>query len=332
MSTKTKTCCPNCQKAFDVPTEYLGKRATCASCKTKFVVTAPEPKATDLEDYALQAVESSFPAWMSSPAQPQSVPIALAPIQSEPLVTAVQKPSQLPPPTPTQYKAKSKRFVDAKIWVPIVVGLCSLVVGYFAGREHLKYQVRSTVQQAFQNAFPGIAAASKPASTPSVTKATQPPPELPPLSIGQQFQQTGFSLALTKATIAKAKLKSSFGDNTVESDEDQLILSFTFSNTEDRKQRAFHDGGSTFSSSKLRLKDDVGNVIRGVDFGFSAKLIGTLDSYHDIPPGESVNHIKVFSLPLPKTKYVVLTIDLTCLGGDGEMSYLIPMASISRKQ
>ncbi len=308
MST-TKTSCPNCSKAFDVPTEYLGKRATCASCKNKFVVAAVEPIAP-VDGYARQA-EPAFP----DPAEPP------------------YKPTQSPPPTPSQAKpvpvmAPAKRFVEPKTWVPVLVGVCSLVVGFFAGREQMKYQIRSTMQQAFQSAFPGLA--PKPAANANVTKAPA-PVELPPLAIGQRFEKPGFALALTKASIGKAKLKAVIGKTTFESDDDYLIMSFMFSNTEDRKQRAFHDSGSKFSGSQFQLKDDVGNVIRGVDFGYSSKLIGALVDYHDIAPSESVEHTKVFSLPLPKTKHVVLTINLECLGGDGEMSYIIPMESIARK-
>ena len=310
MSTKTKTCCPNCLKEFDVPAEYVGRRATCASCKNKFVVVATTTLATSSAiepEYELQATQFT----------------------PSPVFAKLPQTSQLPPPPPAPYQPTPKKVtLDPKIWVPIAVGLCSLIIGYFAGREHLKYQIRSTMQQAFQGAFSGKTL-SKATDAASITKAA-PAPELPPLSIGQRFEQSGFALALNRATIGKAKLKSALNKNTVESDEDYLILAFTFSNTEDRKQRSFHDAGSTFSGSQFQLKDDVGNVIRGVDFGFSTKVSGALESNHDIPPGESVNHIKVFSLPLPKTKHVVLTINLNCLGGDGETNYMIPLESIQR--
>lgn len=328
-TTKIKTSCPSCSKSFDVPVEYLGKRATCASCKTKFLVAAMEPPvSTSVDDYSLQA-DPALPDWISSPVLMATPSPTVPPKSVEPQL----KPIQLtPPPAPSQPKAiQEKQAVKPKLWVPIVVGACSLIFGYFAGREHMKYQIRSTMQQALQSAFPGLApkpAAANPVSP--ITKAAA-PVDVPPLAIGQQYQKPGLALALTKATIAKAKLKTTLGKSTVETDDDYLVMSFTFSNTEDRKQRAFHDGGSTFSSSQLRLKDDVGNVIRGMDFGFSSKVVGALESYHDIAPGESVEHIKVFSLPLPKTKHIVLTINLECLGDDGEVSYMIPIESIARR-
>src|SRR5271169_4793976 len=41
----------------------------------------------------------------------------------------------------------------------VIVGLIGLAVGYFVGREHLKYEMRSTVQSATQELQRGIGSA-----------------------------------------------------------------------------------------------------------------------------------------------------------------------------
>jgi hypothetical protein len=59
----------------------------------------------------------------------------------------------------------------------VVVGLLGLVVGYFAGREHLKYEMRSAIQSAASEMQKGLASAfgANPISGPSKSKEEAPP-------------------------------------------------------------------------------------------------------------------------------------------------------------
>ena len=79
------------------------------------------------------------------------------------------------------------------------------------------------------------------------------------------------------------------------------------------------------------MNDDVDNVIRGVDYGFSTSVVGALKQPHDIQPGESATHVKVFSLPPPKTRSLTLSIDLACLGQEGSVEYQIPMEQVQKR-
>lgn len=316
-------------KAFDVPKEYLGKRATCAGCKNKFVVEASsnESKADALDDYKLQA-EASLPEWMTKEI-PISAP-AMSPPALKPAAPTPEKPEikgfQIEP-APKRTPAGSGRRSSVNIWVPIVASCVSVVVGYFVGREHLKYELRTTVQQAFKNAFPGLApekkssVATSPLPTPAAEK---------PLNFNEQFEKDGIAIEIVGAVIGKAKLVTGIRDDRYDTDEDYLTLTFKFTNKEQRKVRTFRESLNKFSGNYLLLKDDVDNVVRGVDFGFSSSVVGEVKNFADIAPGDSVQHVKVFSLPLPKTQYLVLTIDLQCVGGDGEVRYQIPMDAIAR--
>jgi hypothetical protein len=67
----------------------------------------------------------------------------------------------------------------------VVAGLAGLVVGYFGGREHLKYEMRSVFQSALQNIQQGFAPPSPgeapgsrptPAAAPPAPKTKMPPP------------------------------------------------------------------------------------------------------------------------------------------------------------
>jgi hypothetical protein len=80
----------------------------------------------------------------------------------------------------------------------------------------------------------------------------------------------------------------------------------------------------------FRLRDDVDNVIRGINYGIASKPVGALTGSEDIAPGSSATHVELFSIPPPKTEFLVLTVDLACLGGDGEIEFKIPASSIAK--
>jgi hypothetical protein len=315
MSSRIKTACPSCSKEFDVSSEHLGKRAFCVFCKTKFEV-APIVKAFDPEEFF----------------DSQKVPVTTA-------VTEVPKP-QTPPEvnwgeSPTKavaIKQKSKSTGDtSKIWVPLAVGFCCLLVGFFAGREQLKYQLRTTLQQAFKQAInpsslESVAQAKK-LVPPAAGNPVMPSPEPSPLQIGTPVEQATFSIALTKATLGKVSLKGLRSTN--DSSEDYLSLFFSITNKDERKQHSLQGDGN-FGASRFQVVDDVANVVRAVDFGFSLKVVGAVEGFADIAPLQTIQHIAVFSVPLPKTEHLILKIDLQCIGGEGIAKYIIPMDAISK--
>jgi hypothetical protein len=75
------------------------------------------------------------------------------------------------------------------------------------------------------------------------------------------------------------------------------------------------------------MKDDVDNQIRGVSYR-SADVVNALDSGEEIQPGEQKNHLEVFSVPPPKTEYLLLTIDLDAFGKEGLVKFTIPRNAI----
>lgn len=108
-----------------------------------------------------------------------------------------------------------------------------------------------------------------------------------------------------------------------------LILSFAFANTDDRRILRFREGNQ-FLAGHFQLRDDVDNVIRGINYGIASKPVGALTGSEDIAPGSTATHIELFSIPPPKTEFLVLTVNLACLSGDGEIEFKIPASSIAR--
>lgn len=154
------------------------------------------------------------------------------------------------------------------------------------------------------------------------------PAEPLPLAIGQSHKTDQFAFTLDGAKIATTQLKTAMGDTRGGKDPD-LILSFTINNLDDRRILRFREGNQ-FLRGHFNLKDDVDNVIRGIDYGIMSKPIGALSGTEDILPGATATHIEVFSVPPPKTEFLILTVNMACVGGDGEVEFKIPVSSITK--
>jgi hypothetical protein len=133
---------------------------------------------------------------------------------------------------------------------------------------------------------------------------------------------------LDGAKIATTQLKTAMG-GTSEGKDPDLILSFTITNLDDRRILRFREGNQ-FLGGHFKLKDDVDNVIRGVDYGIMSKPIGALTGTEDIQPGATATHIEIFSVPPPKTEFLILSVDMACVGGDGKVEFKIPASSITK--
>ncbi|MEL6899176.1 MAG: hypothetical protein AAFP90_23990, partial [Planctomycetota bacterium] len=73
--------------------------------------------------------------------------------------------------------------------------------------------------------------------------------------------------------------------------------------------------------TSFQLRDDVDNVVRMIDYGFSCSVVGRKTSADDLPPGESKTTKIVFQLPLPKTQSLVATVDLQFIGRRGKVEF-----------
>lgn len=210
--------------------------------------------------------------------------------------------------------------------VPAVV---ALIVGYFAGREHLKYQIGSTFANAGKAFAEGIRD-SLPPGLKDRAEAKEPEPVPPPkVPLGEVYDTDGFSVQVVGASVRHPEVKGLIGDASP-SENPLLVVEIQFTNRDDRKVVTFRNdrllGGSVF-----RLQDDVGNIVRPVTFGFSNKVIGALDGFAELKPEEKLSHLQVFDIPLPKTKSLVLNVDLHCFEGDGEVEIEIPIEAVKKE-
>ena len=81
-------------------------------------------------------------------------------------------------------------------------------------------------------------------------------------------------------------------------------------------------------TSYFSLVDDVGNKVRGVSFGLGSRYENALKDSEAINPDSFVVHGEVFTVPLPKTTELFLTVDLAAFGDDGEARFKIDASEI----
>jgi hypothetical protein len=254
--------------------------------------------------------------------------------ESEPVATAVRKAPAVLPATKKNSKVKVAIPRTVLLVAPAVL---SLILGYFIGRWHVGYQIRSAftdVAKSFSEGFTVDSngsgdSSSEPTTLGSITSSPEPEPEpVPQLMVGQTYSTDTYSITLDSAKIATTKVKDMMGDIGTGKNPD-LTFAFTFKNLDDRRILRFREGNQ-FLGGNFKLRDDVDNVIRGIDYGMMSKPVGVLTGSEDIAPGSSATHIELFSIPPPKTEHLILTVDLACLGGDGVIEFKIPAASISK--
>ena len=252
-----------------------------------------------------------------------------------PSTTAPNPPQNTNTQKPSDNQKTAKGFVVSRKVLIAAPAILGLFLGYFVGREHVKYQIRSAFTNAGSAFSEGlnIDRSKKRESSPisifnSQTESVPDPEPTPQFALGESYTGDDFSIKLVSAKIAPSKVKSMMGDIRTGKTPD-LAFSFVFTNTDDRKILRFREGNQ-FMRGHFNLRDDVDNVIRGIDYGLATTPVGALSGSEDISPGSASNHIELFTIPPPKTEYLILTVDLACLGGDGEIEFKIPASAIAK--
>lgn len=315
---KVSTTC-SCGRVLKVNSELAGRKVRCPNCQSVVRVPVP-PQASQPAAPAEPHFESSSD-YQFSELQSENTP-DLGGVKESPVAIPEMQASPVANPQPRRGIVVPR----SAIWTASVIA--ALVLGYFIGREHFKSQMRSALAEAFSVAKDELTTpVDRNEKTNPLPEPSEPPPgPSKPLGLGETHSTERFSITLTSARIDRPKIEE-LGGETSRAESPALLLSFTFANKDERKLLRYWEGNS-FGPGYFRLRDDVDNDVRGVTYGYSSKPAGSLGSIKDIDPVTTVTHVEVFSVPLPKTQYVVLSVNLKCLDGDGEIEYMIPVTSI----
>ncbi len=222
---------------------------------------------------------------------------------------------------PQSRRAWSQRSRQSNSALVVLAALLGLVAGYFAGREHLKYEISSTLRSAGEEFSKGMTGVF---GDPKQTRPAAAAEAVKTFEIGATHKCSTVELTLDSASIEEMPIKEGFESRGNDSDDPLLLLQFTIRNPSDRLllKPGLDDGFS--------LKDDMTNSVRHMQLGYgdSRALIGVLDAQEEIPPGESRSHILMFKRPLPKTKLLLLTVDSGTFESDGKVAFRIPVDKI----
>ncbi len=280
--------CPHCNSPFMAEKHHVGKSGKCPKCGGKFVVRVPT---------------------QNSPER-------------------AEKPPTVPATAPPITKLHNLKKWQNWAWTPLVTALVGLLVGYYSGRAHVKHelksglnkigkQVISDLESGFANVLSGDRGDSR--SGAAENNDTQ-----PPLSPGEVYSGEGFELTLSGLEITKPEVVDFLGNDAI-AKEQALLVRIEIKNTSDRKVLRIRD--ETFTSW-IRVIDDADNGLRGISYGISSKLKGSVTDDDDINPGDHVVFIRAFTVPLPKTEHLILTLDQEMLDGEGTVDFKVPVSRI----
>lgn len=204
-----------------------------------------------------------------------------------------------------------------------------LVLGYFIGREHLKYEIRQGLMKAFSGFTESIDSQAgsslsgvRRESLGSIDSTED--SEQEPLPMGTAFESDSFTVRVVGAVIDRPRVRD-WGEDKLASNR-HLMIHLQIKNLDDRRQLSVRSE-SVFGGSPFYLQDDVQNSVRRVSFGTGTSVIGSFEGKIDPLVGETV--IGCFEQPLPKTESLELTVDLDdLLGKKGKVRFSIPVEAI----
>lgn len=348
--------CPRCGKELHALNEWVGKTARCDSCQHRFVVSRPEQN--ERRDSGDQPSESRL-----EPREKPALPVSERPPRLNPVMAAMAEYGTPPTPVhraslipviPEREKAGSGYF-GLSIAACLITAVLGYAVGLIQGSLSSRPPVQNLPKTSAANVAPkqetGPAEETGASSVSAVPEAFQPEiPQMPqeetsrarppkdsspapeepaapkPLVIGEAHNSESLQIVLLNARIDRPKGKDIFGSVGV-IDEPYLIFDFSITNSDDRKILRYRDSG--FFSNKMQLTDDVGNVIRRIDYSLGmTKPVGALTGDEDIMPGQRVGHLALFAIPPPKTEYLLLTVNLEVFGVEGTVQFKILTSQI----
>ena len=226
----------------------------------------------------------------------------------------------------------------------VFVALLCLVLGYFAGREHLKYEIKSAVtsavegvKQSFADLGKGLAPPGTTGSSPAnieteAVKGKESSPEVWS-SAESPVNHDVAQLRIVSVKVGKAKAKKLMDKETTDTKEDILKIEIVVTNTSSSLKLGYMTwgaGGSLLGSDHTRLKDNFGN-------SYSRVLSSNLDSvvgrtyYASVYPGKTVRDILLFEKPVDDVKHLDLELPAKNFDGKGVLRIRIPAAMILKE-
>lgn len=202
----------------------------------------------------------------------------------------------------------------------------ALVLGFFAGREEMKAEMRAAIVEAFSPSPDAAGDGAGSGGGRPKPNPVKPAPEPEPLTIGTGHATDRAAITLVSAKVDFAQVPNSISGEARTTDEKLLILRFQIENRDARRELPVIDSRSSFRGGKVAVFDDVGNE---VDETFHDEAFGSLPGGYEMKPSTASPYIGLFEVPLPKTKHIEVRVNLAMIKGDGSIVWKVPADQIA---
>jgi hypothetical protein len=145
------------------------------------------------------------------------------------------------------------------------------------------------------------------------------------VAFGEWAESNKLRFRVTHASVERVKVHRTVFNDLVWSDNQFLFLRLEINNADERRIVRV---ANSFLKVPFGMFDDVENVIRGVNFGATAKPAGQISPNDDINPETTTKTVAVFNIPPSKTKGLTLIVNLDQFGGKGNLLLDVPVAKI----
>jgi hypothetical protein len=332
--------CPNCEAALDAPQELWGEVIACPSCGDTLKVPRRAMPALGVRTAQPQpppstpAVASDAPARGASPLGIASLVIGILAclICWIPFVGMLS----LPVAAIGLLLATIGLIISAMNrstgfgysiggMVVNVVAVCGVLI--FTGL--LSAFAASTVARA--NAAQRAGANTPSPSTGNHTTGNGTTPASPWHSAATPFAVGDITISIQSAKVGKVPVMDIIQSGESFSNNPQLAITIQITNTSSGKKINYKSWqeDSFLTNGSASLGDSNDNRYRRVDFGYSAKVIGSTKS-DSIYPGKSIQDVLIFEPPVDGIEELRLTLPLKNVDGTGSAKISIPATMITR--
>src|SRR5271157_1305697 len=288
--------CPTCKSTFKVAEHYAGKHGKCPKCGTRFAFSTPSTP------------NETLPASLGDELSPATPPSLSA--------LPERSPSQTPSANHTSSPEtgffrlvfrKGRRFH----WSAMAAAtLASLLIGYFLGREHVKYEIRTAIFGAGQAFSEGLQGSFGKGFRGPVAQASKPEPAVvqlrAPEKKGNEWVVAPIPARLGDVEVKVLSVKvappviSRGLKRDGEPGKPQLILTVEVSNRSQNRKIEYQTwaGAEMFLSRGFAtLEDNFGNSYNRITFSmFEGVPEGRVLS-DSIYPGKSLSDVLLFEPP-----------------------------------
>jgi hypothetical protein len=197
----------------------------------------------------------------------------------------------------------------------IIVGwtttaILTFVIGFFGGRELLKYQIRSAMQEAAGPLF--SASEHRGASATNADKDSFP----------------GFTVTIGEAGMGKVKLQD-YDGRIGSSSEEAFYINVQVSNPSPTNKHYYC--GASNSRGNAILVDEFGNEYTRITSSYGSKIVGQIDG-EDLMPGKAIDDLYVFKLPFEKAKKLRFTIPAESIGSKKDKVMEFDLSKLKRPE